>query len=83
MNMKTRKFKVDKNHRKSELSEVESKIEVEVVYTNPLKSSRIYDNVHFPNKFANKIFERNSDVERVIIRDLSDASETIIVRPNN
>jgi NADPH-dependent 7-cyano-7-deazaguanine reductase QueF-like protein len=81
--MKTRKFKVDKNHRKSELSEVESKIEVEVVYTNPLKSSRIYDNVHFPNKFANKIFERNSDVERVIIRDLSDASETIIVRPNN
>ena len=83
MNMKTRKFKVDKNHRQSELSEVESKIEVEVVYTDPLKSSRIYDNVHFPNKFANKIFERNSDVESVIIRDLSDASETIIVRSNN
>lgn len=81
--MRTRKFKVGKNYRQGELSKVESNIEIEVVYTDPLKSSRIYDNIHFPNKFANKIFERNSDIKKVIIRDLSDASETIMVGPNN
>ena len=73
------KFKVGESYRNNPLSKDESPISVEVYYSDN-RSTRVYDNVHFPNKFAEKIFNRDPSVSHVIVKDSSNSSETSISR---
>lgn len=73
------KFKVGEEYRDNPLSKTDSPISVEVHFSDG-KSTRVYDNVHFPNKFAEKIFNRDHSVSHVIVKDSSNSSETNISR---
>lgn len=74
------KFKVGESYRNNPLSKTESPISVEVYYSDN-RSTRVYDNVHFPNKFVEKIFNREPLISHVIVKDSSNSSETSISRP--
>jgi hypothetical protein len=75
------KFKVARQYRTNALSDSESPITIEVHYSDG-RDSRVYDNVHFPDKFTKKIFDLNETATRVIVRDSSNSTEETINRPS-
>lgn len=61
------KFKVKKEFRVSELSHTPSETIVEAHMNNG--SVRVYDNVHYPEKFANAIFNREEKCTKVVVKN--------------
>lgn len=74
------KFKVSQDHRKSDLSHISSEIEVELIDSK--NNSKIYENVHYPESFINKAFDRNPDFVKGIIRRKGEDEVTEITRPD-
>ncbi len=74
------KFKVARKYRTNALSDSESPITIEVHYSDG-RASRVYDNVHFPERFTKKIFDLNKTAIQVIIKDSSNSTEETINRP--
>jgi hypothetical protein len=66
-------------NRISDLSQIKSDVEVEVFHKNG--GSVIYDNIHYPTRFCDTVFENDSSAIKVIIRKIGDPSfERTIVR---
>lgn len=59
------KIRVSDEFRTSDLSNIKTKNEVHVKYLDG--HIRVYDNIHYPNKFINKVFSKNSDVVNATI----------------
>lgn len=78
--MAKRKYAVNRQFRKSNLSHQDSPITAEVHFEG--SDTKIYDNVHYPNPFANKIFNENSNATHVIFRDSSEDSMWTVNRPS-
>jgi hypothetical protein len=76
------KFKVHEQYRTNQLSSVKSSISIEAHYSDG-RSSRVYENVHFPDKFVKKMFKSNDLVDYVIVKDSSDSSQKIIKRSSH
>jgi hypothetical protein len=74
----SRKFKVGESFRKSDLSQIKTSREVWAVYNNG--DTKIYDNVHYPDAFAKKIFMNDSKIDHVIIKNLNENTEFRIDR---
>ena len=71
------KYKVKREHRTSELSDHESKLEVELYYKD---HSRVYENIHFPESFIRKAFNENSDIIKAVIIDLENNKRHEVLR---
>lgn len=72
------KFKVKSEYRTNELASIPSNTSVEVHMTNG--SIRVYDNIHYPNKFANSIFRNGADCIKIVVKQGSE--EYTIEKPN-
>ena len=74
------KFKVNPQFRKSGLSLQESSITAEVEFKG-VDTKKIYDNVHYPERFAGATFSNNSSAIKITFKDDSDGSEWTVNRP--
>jgi hypothetical protein len=72
------KFKVKSQFRKSDLSLKASSIEAEVHFVN--EDTKVYDNVHYPGAFSNKVFQRNMNATHVVFKDKSNNSSWVVNR---
>lgn len=72
------KYKVSRNYRTSDLSNSDSQFEVEFHHLDG--RIKCYDNVHFPNGFISKAFDRDSSIKEAVVIDVSDGSKTIVGR---
>lgn len=70
------KFFVSEEFRRNDLSSIKSSINATVHYTGD-KSSRIYDNIHYPNSFAKKVFEQHTDIDYIEFKDVSNGKTWI------
>ena len=73
------KFKVGNQFRKNPLANVSTRTNIEVHIEG--KSTKVYDNIHYPSAFARKVFNENVDCTHVVVRT-EDGEETIN-RPDN
>lgn len=72
------KYKVGREYRTSDLSHQTSSYVLEANMSNG--TTKIYDNVHYPEKFARTMFSRHADITSILVKDLSDSSSTTINR---
>lgn len=70
------KFFVGIDFRKNELSSAKTNLIVEVHSTE--ENIKLYNNIHYPDAFAKKIFKNNNKVTHVIVRNAVDNSEYTI-----
>ena len=76
------KFKVSEQYRTNQLSSVKSSISIEAHYSDG-RPSRVYENIHFPDKFIKKMFKSNDLVDYVVVKDSSDSTQRVIKRSSN
>lgn len=69
----TKKFKVGDSFRTSDLSQIKTSCEVWAIYGNG--DTKIYDNVHYPHSFSKRIFTNDSEVDHIIVKNLSENTE--------
>jgi len=61
------KFKVNMEYRTNELASIPTNTIVEVHLKDG--SIRVYDNIHYPEKFANKVFKGSNNCEKIIVKN--------------
>lgn len=71
------KYRVTREHRTCDLSDHESKLEVELYYGD---HSRVYENIHYPESFIRKAFEKNPDIIKAVIIDLENNKRHEVLR---
>lgn len=72
------KFQIGPEHRTNDLSHIDSPLKAEVYYQNG--KIRIYDNIHYPDRFADAAFRNNSQVSSVKMVSESGDHEYVIGR---
>ena len=78
--MSNNKINVGRQYRTNELSDLKSSILIEVYYLDG-KSTRIYNNIHFPDRFVQKIFRNDKSVDYVVIKNSLTSTSKIVNRP--
>ena len=76
MAKKEDKFFVGTKFRRNKLAETNTNIRAEV--HKPGHSIKVYDNIHYPNALAKKIFSESSGVTHIVFKNLVDGSEDTI-----
>lgn len=72
------KINVGREYRTNELADIPSNTSVEVYMKNG--SIKVYDNIHYPEKFANRIFKNSNDCTKIIVKR---GSETYTIEKSN
>jgi hypothetical protein len=76
------KYKVRQEFRTNVLSKIDTEVNAEVHFDNSA-TVKVYENVHYPDKFANSVFRNNADASEIVFKDLSTQSEYSVKRPTN
>ena len=80
MDKKEDKFFVDTKFRHNKLSVKNTSIRAEVHI--PGSQVRVYDNIHYPNAHANKIFKSSPATTHIVYKNTQDGSEHTITNLN-
>jgi len=72
------KYKVSRQSRTSELSDIETSMLIEIHFNNG--TVKIYDNIHYPINFCKRAFNDDSSIDYAIVIDKADNSNKKIRR---